>query len=279
MTNNELLELLKKEVSDTQNYINEKENFTFKQYLMSLLVKSGIGLKYAFPFLVGACISIYVNHNYLNNTLGIDRLRVNSSKMTTMTSTGLVLEKKSYDNNYNDNTIKHSTGWNIDSNGLYVRIETTYDIENEERYMDLDVIKTMTKEYLDSIFNKSNIEVIKKKNLSQEDYIYNKEMLIFNYSYVDTEDYIYRDETARENFYNSLNIVFFAFVIDGITRLVISKSIDNKVTKKLEDLKIKYKILSSDEYSEMLRILNLKKDNLKLIEEDTKVKKIGGKYE
>ena len=49
--------------------------------------------------------------------------------------------------------------------------------------------------------------------------------------------------------------------------------------QKLEDLKVKYKVLSSEEYSELLRILNLKKENLKLVSDEVKVKKLGEKHE
>ena len=279
MSSEELLELLEKDVKDTEDYIKSKENISLKNYLASLLVKSGIGVKYALPFLVGALISIYINYNYLNNTIGIDKRKATSSNMITMTSTGEELFKKSYDISYKDNTIKHTTGWSIDDKGLYTRIETTYDFEVEENYMDINTIRTMSKEDIDNMFDVSNVEVIKKSVLTEEDKLYSKDMLIFNYSYVDSNDYIYKDETLSENFYNFLNVIFFAVMFDGLFRIVMIKTLDNKLTQKLEDLKVKYKVLSSEEYSELLRILNLKKENLKLVSDEVKVKKLGEKHE
>ena len=279
MTSDELLKYLKQDLEDTKDYLKSKEEKTLRHFLAHLLVKSTIALKYALPFLVASALSIYLNSKFLNNTFYIDKIKDIGYNQEIITSTGINIDKTSYDINYDDNSIRYTTGWNIDNNGLYYREETIYDLSNEEKYMDSDVIENITKEELDNILEVEDIKVIRKNQLNQEDYFYNEDMIIFTYSSYDDSNIRYRNETSKENRERYINIILLSVLFDGLIRLLLIKTIDSKINQKLEDLKIKYCFLSSDEYSELLDRIELKKKNIKILELNNKVKKIGEKHE
>ena len=46
-----------------------------------------------------------------------------------------------------------------------------------KNYMDINTIRTMSKEDIDNMFDVSNVEVIKKSVLTEEDKLYSKDML------------------------------------------------------------------------------------------------------
>lgn len=265
MTKEELINLLNKDINDTKIKIDSNSKLSIKRLAINCLIKCGIGIKYAFPYLFCVFFLSTINKMLTNKTLFKDDIKRYAYNKYTITSTGLEDNIKSYDIKYDENYLKYSTKWSIDNNFYYKRVETIYDYDISNEFNNEEFFNFINKDFLDDNFSKKDIVTIKKKELDINDYMYKEDMFIATYSEVDKNDYIVHKETTGENIVNNLWIYVGALFLSCNPLKFYNFSYGKKVIRKLNELDSEYKYLNNDEVNELEKVLKLKQKNLELI--------------
>ena len=271
MKQKELLHKLRNEIKNLDNQINHRFSINFQNFIMRMVIKMGIKLDTCLPYILSFFFMFYVSsYTKMKNPFTIDIETVKEKVQTMDTSNGYHLEKTSFDYNYNDRKFSHSTKWQVNEYGLYERIVTTYRIDDSIDLMDLDSIFKINKEELDNSLIITNIEVIQKNELKEEDQIYNEDVLIVINSYENDNNTIQRLESTDDYLAGLLAYFFFSFsagfFVGKIKKIVFKNCIKDELGKLLT----KYKIIkyNEQELNELKHILELRKENLSLLETD-----------
>lgn len=277
MTKEELLKSYYDDYYNLKNKIDNNNKLSFKRIIVTSLIKSGIAIKYSLPYMMSLCILCSFNKIYNDKTLFKDNIKIFSNNIHTITSTGIEDTKKSYDINYSDNKLVYTTKWELDNNYYYKRVETIYDYEINSLCFNSTMFNIINKDFLDDNYKKKDIITYRKKELDINDQIYNNDMFIATCSNIDYDDYIIHKETTLENISNCLWIYISTVILGYNSTNIMDLLYGRKLMRKLNELLYKYKKLSKDELIELKQILELKKNNIELL--DNKVKKIGEYHE
>ena len=148
--NNELMKKLTKDANRLQNKIEHRKLYNIRNAVVRSLIKSGIAVDYALPFIIVAMIIANAQTSKGNAPFRVDEIVEKAGIETIDTSSGIHLEHLSYDFDYDDELIEYSTGWIVNEQGLYERTVTSYrlnddiDLENKEKILE------MTKDDIDN---------------------------------------------------------------------------------------------------------------------------------
>ena len=113
LTKRNLVYKLKKETKELENQIKYRKLYNIRNYGIQLLIKSGIALNHALPFIVAAII---IGHSKLmeeGNPFKIELVGQKANLETIDTSNGKHIKNISYDFDYDDKILEYSTGWII----------------------------------------------------------------------------------------------------------------------------------------------------------------------
>ena len=266
-----LMYQLRKDVKDIENKINNKNLYNLKCKIMKFLIKNGIMIDYAIPFIVGGTILFNVMHLGNITPFITDKVNVKAKVETINTSTGIYKEKFSFDNDY-DNSIKfqHSTGWKINSDNLYERILTTYKINDFLKIKSNEELLSLTKEEIEDMFIITNVEKIKKTVLEPDDYLYVDDMLFITTAFKNNQKTKIKNESLDANMIYTMAYLTVTFLIGlGIIKLQ-EKSINKCLRTKLKNLESQYKPITNKEIEFLNKIIEVKKENLILLDESSK---------
>lgn len=264
----DLLNQLKKEVKLIESQVEERKLYNFKAHIVRTLVKSGIAIDYAFPFILSGFI-VFNIFELMGKTPFYQNEIKKSKKIEKMvTSTGIdKIEESGIFTDYEE-TYSYSTGWKINEYGLYERVETFYQLDESIDLSNLDFSK-MTKDDMDSIFKVVDIRQIQKNQLTEDDKFYFEDMLIINRTLPsDSKVYVY--ETDSEMLTENIIYVSFVTVLGNIFLGVKKVLFKNTIRSKLKNMESYYKIVSEEEVEELSKILAIKRQNLIMLDENSK---------
>lgn len=201
---NTLVNKLTRDVKALENKIEHRSLYNIRNMVVKALLKSGIAIDYALPFIFSLIVISYSSSAKRNTPFHIDEITEKAGIETIDTSSGIHLEHISYDFSYDEELIEYSTGWVINDKGLYERTVTSYRISDEIDLSETDKILSMSKEEIENILVVTNIKTICKNTLTPEDKIYDSDALII-VNHCESEDKtITRQETSSENVCYSL---------------------------------------------------------------------------
>lgn len=218
--NNELMKKLTKDANRLQNKIEHRKLYNIRNAVVRSLIKSGIAVDYALPFIIVAMIIANAQTSKGNAPFRVDEIVEKAGIETIDTSSGIHLEHLSYDFDYDDELIEYSTGWIVNEQGLYERTVTSYrlnddiDLENKEKILE------MTKDDIDNALVITDIKTVKKNALNPEDQIYNSDAIIVIDHSESEEETITRLETKSENFWHSLWYIVLVLSYGNNVRLL-----------------------------------------------------------
>ena len=265
LTKRILVNKLKKETKELENQIKYRKLYNIRNYGIQLLIKSGIALNHALPFIVAAFI---IGHSKLmeeGNPFKIELVSQKANLETIDTSSGKHIKNISYDFDYDDKILEYSTGWIINEKGLYQRTITSYRLDKEFDLYDTEKILSMTKEEIEKSLIITNINTIQKNTLSSYDYIYDEDALIFTNHTLSDENTIERYENLSENALQVIYFIILTFAGGTALRLLEKKLIKKNMGDKLKEYIPLYRQISKEELEEMKKMLEIKKQNLSLI--------------
>lgn len=263
--NNVIVSKLQKELTSLEKTIKYRKLYNVRNYVAKKLLKTGIALNYALPYILGAIIAFYLAATDDNVPFRIDEITEKAKIETINTSSGYTVRNISYDYNYNDEILEHTTGWIVNEYGLYERIVTTYRINDEIDLSNTYKVFAMSKEEIDNALVITNINKITKSSLDSEDMFYDKEALIIIDNFTSDEEFIIRDETIGECIFDSLYYIIVSFGWGSILKFIKKKTIKTRVEDKLNHYESNLRYIRKKELETLKRILELKQNNLDLI--------------
>lgn len=262
----QLLSNLKKDIKALEFKVEHKLFFNFINVIAIGLIKLGIAIDYAIPFILSIILIFNMHSKQGQTAFAIDQVTEKAKIETFDTSTGIHMENRSFDYDYDNRSFEHSTAWYVNEYGLYERTVTTYQINDSIDLNNLDSIFKMTKEQVEKSFTILNIEKIKKNKLTEEDKIYDEDMLIIINYIEDEENFIVREETSGENLSTTIWTIFLSLCWGNNFRIIGKIFVKTYVRDKLKAQEANFRPLTKEEFEKLKKILELKKENLSLLE-------------
>ena len=266
--NNELMKKLTKDANRLQNKIEHRKLYNIRNAVVRSLIKSGIAVDYALPFIIVAMIIANAQTSKGNAPFRVDEIVEKAGIETIDTSSGIHLEHLSYDFDYDDELIEYSTGWIVNEQGLYERTVTSYrlnddiDLENKEKILE------MTKDDIDNALVITDIKTVKKNALNPEDQIYNSDAIIVIDHSESEEETITRLETKSENFWHSLWYIVLVLSYGNNVRLLEKIFVKTYMRDKLREYEPSFRKINKEELDKMKKILKMKQENLSMLNND-----------
>lgn len=266
--NNELMKKLTKDANRLQNKIEHRKLYNIRNAVVRSLIKSGIAVDYALPFIIVAMIIANAQTSKGNAPFRVDEIVEKAGIKTIDTSSGIHLEHLSYDFDYDDELIEYSTGWIVNEQGLYERTVTSYrlnddiDLENKEKILE------MTKDDIDNALVITDIKTVKKNALNPEDQIYNSDAIIVIDHSESEEETITRLETKSENFWHSLWYIVLVLSYGNNVRLLEKIFVKTYMRDKLREYEPSFRKINKEELDTMKKILKMKQENLSMLNND-----------
>lgn len=266
--NNELMKKLTKDANRLQNKIEHRKLYNIRNAVVRSLIKSGIAVDYALPFIIVAMIIANAQTSKGNAPFRVDEIVEKAGIETIDTSSGIHLEHLSYDFDYDDELIEYSTGWIVNEQGLYERTVTSYrlnddiDLENKEKILE------MTKDDIDNVLVITDIKTVKKNALNPEDQIYNSDAIIVIDHSESEEETITRLETKSENFWHSLWYIVLVLSYGNNVRLLEKIFVKTYMRDKLREYEPSFRKINKEELDTMKKILKMKQENLSMLNND-----------
>lgn len=264
---NKLVKKLSKDVKSLENKIEHKTIYNARNIVAKALLKSGIAIDYALPFIFTSIIITQPYSAKGNAPFHADEITVKAGIETIDTSNGNHLEHVSYDFSYNDELIEYSTGWIINDKGLYERTVTSYRISNEIDLSDTDKILSMSKEEIENILAITNIQTIKKQTLTPEDQMYDQDALIVVNHSVSDDEFITRKETLSENIWNSICFIVLVLFWGNNVRMLEKFFVKTYIRDKLSEYEPLFRLIKKEDLETMRKVLEVKKQNLIMIDD------------
>jgi len=268
LDNKNLIKKLEKEAKGLENKIKYRHLYNIKNLVIKLLLKLGISFDYAIPFIIVAIITFNIQKSFNSTPFSLDEREKKASVQETVTSTGYHNLVYSFDYNYSDFSFLHTTGWLLNEYGLYERQETSYKLSENLDWNSILQMMDNPKEEFEKNLIITNIKKEQKNSLSEEDLFYKESMVIAQRSYEDDDKIILTSQSATEDILEM--IIFLAFTIVFGSSITYYKNhfIKHGLGQKIENLDTKLKILTKDDVHNLKKILEIKKDNLALLEEN-----------
>lgn len=270
ISNNELVDKLTNDVNRLQNKIEHRNLYNIRNFVIKALLKSGIAIDYALPFILAAIIIANSQASKGDAPFRIDEITEKAGIETIDTSSGIHLEHISYDFSYDEELIEHSTGWIINDKGLYERTVTSYRLNDEINLEDTEKIMSMTKEEVDQALVITNVRTIKKNTLTPEDSIYNSDaIIVINHSESEEETFT-RLETTSENVWHSIWYIVLALCWGNNFRNIEKLFVRTYIRDRLREYEPLFRQINKEELETMRKILKVKQENLAMIDSESK---------
>ena len=161
---------------------------------------------------------------------------------------------------------------------MYERIVSSYVINNID-LTNYEKIFSMSYEEITKNLQVRERKIITKKELSQEDKMYNEEVFIITRRFVSNEDFTYRDETTKENITNSINYLILTLFMGIAIKYGKDKTFKFYVRDYLTKQEGIYHMVNVYERQDLEKSLLIKKQNIDLLtgklDKDIKIKKRG----
>lgn len=268
INNNKLMKKLTKDANRLQNKIKYRKLYNIRNAVVRQLIKSGIAVDYALPFIISAMIIANIQSSEGNAPFRADEIVEKAGIETIDTSSGIHLEHLSFDFDYDNELIEYSTGWIVNEQGLYERTVTSYrlddniDLENKEKILE------MTKDDIDNALVITNMKTVKKSTLNPEDEIYNSDAIIVIDHLESEEETITRLETKSENFCHSLWYITLVLCFGNYVRFLEKKFAKTYIREKLREYESSFVKINKEELEQMKKILKMKQENLSMLNSD-----------
>lgn len=262
MKNSEIISAIEKSSSSMEKLYDNYEKHNLKYGIVSALIRCGIALDYCIPFLASTIVisSVYAKVNRMP-FIKTD-IKEYASTQSMMTSNGYTKKISSYDTEYTDKSIEYSSGWRINDNNLYERDVIVYRYNDND--IDLEKVLSMTNEEIANLYTVCNYKKIQKQTLSEEDSIYNEDVVILN-RVSNLESFRTRKESNIENALSTLIFILFVFLGSSFLSSARNLLIRETIGDKLKKVQKNYKPLSKKEWSCAKKILEIRKENVDLI--------------
>lgn len=260
--------LIKKEKS-LQNIVAHPKFYNIRNYAVRVLLKSGIAIDYALPFLMSTIIAGSIQAKLNITPFIFDDKEVHPNIETIDTSSGYHLQNISYDFSYDEEAIEYTTGWKLNKNGLYERVLTSYRISNDIDITNVEKILAMSKAELDAALVVTNVEKIYKQTLNSDDMLYDSDAIIVTNNSELSDEGMIRKETETENLLYTLLFIVDLLVLGGGFKLLGNIFIKSQMRDKFREYQSYFQKISINDLERIKQIVEVEKQNLALLDDST----------
>ena len=242
----DFLKDMEKDISSLEKKIDDISFYNFKMRVMRSFFKTGLGINYAFPFILSFLI-LFNGANMVDTTPFVCDKVCKELDFDSFSNYEFITE-------FDDNMFLHSTSWDLNESGFYER-EVTYYKYND---MELSDIFSYSFYEFDSLFEVVSTSRVVKGKLDDCDEIFNEETVILlkgnSLTAVSTE-------SDFSNFATTGLFLFFSYVMGWGFKDIGDKLFGTYIIDKLKEREEKFRPLSSREINELKILLELKKEN------------------
>lgn len=260
LDNDELIKRLNDDIELLENKIEHKRFYNIRNAVIRTLIKSGIAIDYAFPFIIAATIFGSMSTARGNAPFIKDEIATDVNELTIVTSNGIYIEQLSDDLDYNKQSLEYSTSWVLDEKGLYKRLVTSYNLNVDLDLDDENEIIKMTKEDIDNNFEIADIRTVTQEKLSPADAIYNSAAII-----ITDNKTVPRLETNSENVANTSWFIFMVLASGNLIRNLENTFAKQRVRDRLRECELSFRKIDKKELETMKKVLLLNKENLSML--------------
>lgn len=264
MINQDFNELINSNINKCNYIIKFRHLYNIKSFIVFLLIKSGIMLDYAYPFILATLITLNLKM-YKQNIPFVKDTVLEKTSLERLYQTNINEVSVSYGdkNKYNYTSVVYNSAWYENADGTFSRKEVLFSCNNN-MINNLNISDIIYSDYesLCNLFMVEEEKIITKKvkdNKHDNDYI---EVAIHEMALVT------REETFEENNYYSLLFVILVLLEGlGIKKLD-SVFIKRHIRNKLEEVDLEPILYTKDDIERLKIIIETQKLNLEFINKD-----------
>lgn len=270
LDNKDLVQKITNDVNKLQDKIENRQLYNIRNFVIRMLLRSGIVIDYALPFILSAVVIGYLQSSKGNTPFHRDEVIEKASVETIDTSSGIHLERKSYDFNYNNELVEHSTGWIVNDEGLYERTVTSYKLNDNVDINDTEKILSMTKEEIDKALVITDVNTIKKNTLTPEDTIYNSDaIIVINHS--ESDEMVTTNLEGKDvNAFLSTIYLIIVFCCGKGTMHIENLFVKTQIRDIFKQYVYLFRPIKKEELETMRKILEIKQENLAMLDSNIK---------
>lgn len=232
---------MKKENSKSQKIKDlkkEKRILQIKANVTETLLKLGIKVEYAFPFILSAIIAITIHNTTMPSYIIDENFSLSKSSQSAQEE--------------NSKTFIYSTPWQYNDQLSLERKEITFILKDDINLEEVEQILRMTPEELKKAFKVHKVKTIKPLNNKDIDSTFEKEMVIIPSMMLGEENKLIRSETRKEISSRLLLYLTYSFLIG-----LVFKNLEDALTHTYVRDQLKEKLSNIEEsHSEEIKSLN-----------------------
>lgn len=264
INNEELIEKLTKNVKKIQDKIEFKNLYNIRNIVVRLLLKSGICIDFALPFITALLVILNISSVKDDLPFHIDEITVDANIETIDASNDAILDNSFYDGEI----VEYLTEWTMNDGGIYERVVTSYKLDDKLSSSDKSKVINMSKDELDKMFTVSNVKTINKDTLSDYYYLLDDSNTVIIIDHLKEKETITRLETKTENFVNSLNFLCLLVAIGNVIAVLKKLTLKDAIKNKLSEYDSYFKFIRKSELETMKKILQLRQENLMMLDDN-----------
>lgn len=264
INNEELIEKLTKNVKKIQDKIEFKNLYNIRNIVVQLLLKSGICIDFALPFITALIVILNISSVKDDLPFHIDEITVDANIETIDASNDGILDNSFYDGEI----VEYLTEWTMSDRGIYERVVTSYKLDDKLSSSDKSKVINMSKDELDKMFTVSNVKTINKDTLSDYYYLLDDSNTVIIIDHLKEKETITRLETKTENFVNSLNFLCLLVAIGNVIAVLKKLTLKDAIKNKLSEYDSYFKFIRKSELETMKKILQLRQENLMMLDDN-----------
>lgn len=264
INNEELIEKLTKNVKKIQDKIEFKNLYNIRNIVVRLLLKSGICIDFALPFITALLVILNISSVKDDLPFHIDEITVDANIETIDASNDAILDNSFYDGEI----VEYLTEWTMNDRGIYERVVTSYKLDDKLSSSDKSKVINMSKDELDKMFTVSNVKTINKDTLSDYYYLLDDSNTVIIIDHLKEKETITRLETKTENFVNSLNFLCLLVAIGNVIAVLKKLTLKDAIKNKLSEYDSYFKFIRKSELETMKKILQLRQENLMMLNDN-----------
>ena len=267
ITEEDILNKLKNDIKNKEDEINNKEAHNKKNRHIRNIINIGIKLDDILPYAVSAALLFPAYKSLGHTPLMVDTYPQKSYIEMIDSSNGDHFQNKVQSNDI-FSSVKYSTRWEINNYGFYERIETTYILNENIDLNNIEYILKMNKTQLDQTFYIMDTEIITEAREEDLNPLYNEDAIVIT-RVINTNETVIKNEKFETNFFTTLMYLITTYILGKGLKEVKKIIFQEYVKDYLEIKAIKYQEINERRIERLKQILELKKENLSLLSEET----------
>lgn len=264
MINQDFNELINSNIYKCNYIIKFRHLYNIKSFIVYLLIKSGIMLDYAYPFILATLITLNLEI-YKQNIPFVKDTVLEKTSLERLYQTNINEVSVSYgDNNkYDYTSVVYNSAWYENADGTFSREEILFSCNNN-MINNLNISDIIYSDY-ESLCNLFMVEEEKVITKKVKDNKYDKDCV---YVAIHEMALVTREETFEENNYYSLIFVILVLLEGFGIKKLDSIFVKRHIRTKLEELALEPILYTKNDIERLKIIIENQKSNLEFINGD-----------